>query len=128
MTPAEALLIADDSEAVEYPNGVFEKMDGALRVLAAEVRRLHTIVDEQRRAIETLMAGMPDDGTTPVIRRIAAMELEIERLRADASRYRWLRSTTNYATSNGERIDVRNQPDLWDAAIDAAMKVNKEKT
>ena len=51
--------------------------------------------------------------------RLAA---EVEALRADAGRYRWLRSTTNYATSNGERIDVRNMPDTWDAAIDAAMK------
>lgn len=38
----------------------------------------------------------------------------------DAARYRWLRATTNYVTSNGERIDVRNTPEKWDAAIDAA--------
>lgn len=40
----------------------------------------------------------------------------------DAARYRWLRATTNYVTSKGERIDVRNHPDLWDAVIDAARK------
>ena len=39
----------------------------------------------------------------------------------DAERYRWLRATTNWASSNGERIDVRNNPELWDSAIDAAM-------
>ena len=39
----------------------------------------------------------------------------------DAARYRWLRATTNYVTSNGERIDVRNMPEKWDAAIDAAI-------
>ena len=40
----------------------------------------------------------------------------------DAARYRWLRATTNFATnSQGERIDVRNQPEKWDAAIDAAL-------
>lgn len=39
----------------------------------------------------------------------------------DAARYRWLRATTNYVTSNGERIDVRNMPEKWDAAIDAAL-------
>ena len=33
----------------------------------------------------------------------------------DAARYRWLRATTNYVTSNGERIDVRNTPEKWDA-------------
>jgi len=38
----------------------------------------------------------------------------------DAARYRWLRSTTNYVTSEYGRIDVRNQPEKWDAAIDAA--------
>lgn len=39
----------------------------------------------------------------------------------DAERYRWLRATTNWASSNGERIDVSNNPELWDSAIDAAM-------
>jgi hypothetical protein len=40
----------------------------------------------------------------------------------DAARYRWLRSTTNYVTSKlGGKIDVRNCPEDWDAAIDAAM-------
>ena len=39
----------------------------------------------------------------------------------DAARYRWLRATTNYVTSNGERIDVRNMPEKWDSAIDAAL-------
>ena len=39
----------------------------------------------------------------------------------DAARYRWLRATTNYVTSNGERIDVRNMPETWDVAIDAAI-------
>ena len=40
----------------------------------------------------------------------------------DAARYRWLRSTTNWASnSSGERIDVRNSPELWDSAIDAAI-------
>ena len=47
---------------------------------------------------------------------------QIEALRADAERYRWLRRTTNAVTSKGERIDVRNNPDLWDAAIDAALR------
>ena len=40
----------------------------------------------------------------------------------DAARYRWLRSTTNYVTSNGNKIDVRNQPELWDSTIDAAIE------
>ena len=40
----------------------------------------------------------------------------------DAARYQWLRSTTNWASnSNNERIDVRNSPEVWDYAIDAAI-------
>ena len=46
---------------------------------------------------------------------------EIERLKADAARYQWLRKTTNYATSNGEKVDVRNFPELWDASIDSMI-------
>lgn len=37
----------------------------------------------------------------------------------DAERYRWLKATTNFVTnSSGERIDVRGQAGIWDAAID----------
>ena len=44
----------------------------------------------------------------------------------DAARYRWLRSTTNWASnSSNERIDVRNCPELWDAAIDAAINAKE---
>ena len=44
---------------------------------------------------------------------------------ADAERYRWLKSTTNYVTSKGKRIDVRDQPELWDSAIDAQRAAAK---
>ena len=54
--------------------------------------------------------------------RLEQQAAQIEALRADAERYRWLRRTTNAVTSKGERIDVRNNPDLWDAAIDAALR------
>lgn len=49
---------------------------------ADEINRLREAVAEQRRAIECLMCGMPEDGTTPVIRRIAALEADAKRLRA----------------------------------------------
>lgn len=45
----------------------------------------------------------------------------------DAERYRWLRSTTNWASSNGERVDVRDNPDRWDSAIDAAIAQEAKK-
>lgn len=56
-----------------------------------------------RAALRPDQAGVPDD------------------IVKDAERYRWLRATTNWASSKGERIDVRNNPELWDSAIDAAM-------
>ena len=44
----------------------------------------------------------------------------------DAAWYRWIRSTTNWASnSSNERIDVRNCPELWDAAIDAAINAKE---
>ncbi|MGL4650620.1 MAG: hypothetical protein ACRC1H_14525, partial [Caldilineaceae bacterium] len=47
----------------------------------AEIARLRASIDEQRRTIEALMCGMPEDGTTPVIRRIAALEGRLEVMR-----------------------------------------------
>lgn len=43
----------------------------------------------------------------------------------DARRYRYLRATTNFVTSNGERIDVKNNPELWDAVLDAEIAKNE---
>ena len=52
----------------------------------------------------------------------AAALARINELEADAACYRWLRDTTNWASnSSGERIDVRNSPELWDSAIDEAI-------
>jgi hypothetical protein len=45
----------------------------------AERDALRSTVEEQRRTIGALMVGMPEDGTTPVIRRIAALEKDAER-------------------------------------------------
>lgn len=53
---------------------------------------------------------------------LAATQPAAQGMEKDAARYRWLRATTNTVTnSDGGRIDVRNQPDSWDAAIDAAL-------
>ena len=55
-------------------------------------------------------------------RQIEGAIFNREQLEADAARYRWLRDTTNWASnSSGERIDVRNSPELWDSAIDEAI-------
>ena len=42
--------------------------------------------------------------------------------KADAERYRCLRATTSFVTNKGERIDVRNNPELWDSTIDAYIQ------
>jgi hypothetical protein len=60
---------------------------------ADTIERLRDSIDEQRRTIECLMAGMPEDGTTPVIRRIAALEGEIELLRAELELERRVNAT-----------------------------------
>ena len=56
-----------------------------------------------------------------VLAHIDRQAAEIAGLEADAARYQWLRKTTNYATSNGEKVDVRNFPELWDASIDSMI-------
>ena len=57
-----------------------------------------------------------------------ALKAENAALRLDAERYRWLRSTTNWVGSKGERIDGRNQPELLDESIDAARAALGEQT
>ena len=58
--------------------------------------------------------------------RIDALEAQVAALTANAKRYEWLRSTTNFVTNKqGERLDVRNCPELWDSSIDAAIAAQK---
>ena len=45
----------------------------------------------------------------------------IKHLVVAAKRYAWLRATTNWASCEGERIDVSMNPKLWDEAIDACI-------
>ena len=54
----------------------------------------------------------------------AALLKAVEALAADAARYRWLRATMNWVSSHGQRIDVRNDPELLDASIDGMIAVN----
>ena len=43
-----------------------------------------------------------------------------------AKRYIHLRETTNSFTTNGEKINVRNHPEFWDAILDKQIR-EKEK-
>lgn len=66
--------------------------------------------------------GADDEPYKVVPIYLAATQPAAQGMEKDAARYRWLRATTNTVTnSDGGRIDVRNQPDSWDAAIDAAL-------
>ena len=56
------------------------------------------------------------------LQNCAALVVENEQLRKDAERYRWLRKTTNWVSSKGQRINVRDFPKSWDEHIDDAMK------
>jgi len=60
----------------------------------------------------------------PTLDARAALLKAVEALAADAARYRWLRATMNWVSSHGQRIDVRNDPELLDASIDGMIAVN----
>ena len=49
-------------------------------------------------------------------------DAEIERLRKDAARYRWLRHGCDERWSRATHIAANYYGSEWDAAIDAAMK------
>ena len=51
-------------------------------MVGAHAQQLRVTIEEQRLTIAALMVGTPDDGTTPVIRRIAALEADRDMLRA----------------------------------------------
>lgn len=70
-----------------------------------------------------VMYGFSESHLLDFVEAINAKAVQLSQEDAqDAARYRWLRSTTNWASnSNNERIDVRNSPELWDSAIDAAI-------
>ena len=81
---------------------------------------------EQARQVEQRLREIANRDAYPCFKTVAADTIasliaELEAAQKDAARYQWLRSTTNFVTSKGERIDVRESPDLWDESIDAAI-------
>ncbi len=77
-------------------------------------------------AITTIMARNPENVLRMLVQDLlstpATAPDELEQLRKDAERYRWLRKTTNWVSSKGLRINVRDFPKSWDEHIDDAMK------
>ena len=74
------------------------------------------------KADAKFIAAVNPAAMAAVLAHIDEKDAEIERLLVDAGRYRWLKKTTNWVSSKGKRIDVRNFPEAWDEAIDSAMK------
>ena len=111
--------------------------DCALRQLEALQLTKAGLIDSLREEMDEglrlreLGGALPNENITAMTERLigerAALAAELSALRADAERYRWLRRTTNAVTSKGERIDVRNNPELWDSAIDAALRQEQPK-
>lgn len=63
-------------------NATLVKISGAhADEIADELDARQATIDEQFRTIQAMMVGMPEDGTTPVIRRIAALEADLEQAR-----------------------------------------------
>ena len=61
----------------------------AIDAAVAEARaEMQERIADQLRTIKALMVGMPDEGTTPVIRRIAWLEQQLAEARAEAQAYK----------------------------------------
>ncbi len=69
--------------------------------------------------IDHLNSAIESAATAPLLERIAELERELEAVRKDAERYRWLRSAPN--GFEAQRI-VNDTPHGMDAAIDAAKE------
>ena len=94
------------------------------------VSGLEDRVAEQRRTICALMAGSPDDTTTPVIARIGRLEAEVERLRGLLEEARddvsgELDSMRQRYGENYKQQRIAHQADLL-VRIDAALAAKGE--
>ena len=81
----------------------------------------HSKYDCPTCADEILSLGIQADKD-----RIAALERELERLRKDAERYRWLRDGNDNKKSAACHIAVNCYGLEWDDAIDAAIAQERQ--
>ena len=119
MTADEALALADQWCAGLTMDADSKGWGAILLVLAEEVRRLRMELAHEEQRVADMMADVNRVGH------------EIERLRADARRYRWLRDVAA-TTTDSEPVVCSSTPndreclfgDGLDAAIDAAMEAS----
>ena len=78
------------------------------------------LASDLNNELDSLLATAQDYLTTKSIKPCNPDYL-IKHLVVAAKRYAWLRATTNWASCDGERIDVSMNPKLWDEAIDACI-------
>lgn len=90
--------------------------------LAAAQGQLKQLPVQPVQGLQSVADALTIEQLNDKVERLMAVQPSQAGDAQDAARYRWLRSTTNWASnSSNERIDVRNSPELWDAAIDAAI-------
>ena len=71
---------------------------------------------------DRINAAIRRDKNGPTAQLLGDVIAEIERLQADAARYRWLRHGCDERWSRATHIAANYYGSEWDAAIDAAMK------
>jgi hypothetical protein len=115
MTESELLALIDELERLQ------ERVESWRKAKAADTQawnRFHHIMKDAE-----LHPGRTDDSLLVILdEHLKASKAEIERLRADAERYRWLRNDTSplgWCAMNG------TTPEKIDAVIDEAMGVGK---
>ena len=124
-----APLLFDAADRIDELEGAVHSCHPGCTRAGCVNEKLRGAIEEQRRTIDALMCGMPDDGTTPVIRRIAALEAENAALKADAERYRWL---TDDHPKQETRVEVHQIALRFNVSgkgrIDAAIDAARSKT
>jgi len=93
---------------------------------AAEIEALRNAVAVERERLECVRQALPGEwrDSVPSV-AVATLVAEIEALRKDAARYRWLRD--NPWPSFLRSIVVTQSNAAWDTAIDASMKAQAER-
>ena len=130
------------TEPIKLPNMPFDLYHGiqdcdqynAIRKYTTDAVEQNTA--ELKAEVERLRDGLLawQTASMDIMRQLKKAEAEVERLRADAERYRWLRqrypALTTMQAARGVGLDLSrtfvNTAEKFDAAIDAARNALKE--